>query len=51
MWAPILSANAARVGPLLRELARELDAAADQLSDAEAVSRLFARAHRFTFDP
>lgn len=51
MWAPILSANAARVGPLLRELARELDAAADQLSDADAMSRLFARAHRFTFDP
>lgn len=51
MWAPILATNADRIAPLLRDLARELEGAADRLSDAESVARLFARAHRFTFDP
>lgn len=51
MWAPILSSNAPYLAPLLRELARELEAAADHLSDHESTARLFARAHRFTFDP
>jgi len=51
VWAPILATNAAAVAPLLRALARELDAAADSLADAHAIERLFDRAHRFSFDP
>jgi prephenate dehydrogenase len=51
LWAPIFSTNAHRVAPLLRELSRELDQAADELSDPAAVARLFERAHRFAFDP
>lgn len=51
VWAPILGTNAAAVAPLLRALARDLDAAADALDDAEAVAALFARAGRFRFDP
>ena len=51
VWAPILATNAVAVAPLLRALARELDAAADSLADAHAIERLFDRAHRFSFDP
>jgi hypothetical protein len=39
------------VAPLLKALARDLDAIADQLTDARAVERLFERAHRVAFDP
>ncbi len=51
VWAPILSTNAGEVAPLLRRLARELEEAADVLDDPRAMTDLFARAHRFTFDP
>lgn len=51
VWGPILATNAAAVAPLLRALARDLDTAADTLDDRTAIDRLFARAHRFTFDP
>jgi prephenate dehydrogenase len=51
MWAPILETNAPSVAPLLRALARDLESAADGLADRAQVEALFARAHRFTFDP
>ena len=51
VWAPILGTNAAALAPLLRALARDLDAAADTLDDAGAVTALFTRARRFRFDP
>lgn len=51
VWAPILATNAAAVAPLLKALARDLEAIADDLADAGAVERLFDRAHRVTFDP
>lgn len=51
MWAPILDTNAAALAPLLRALARDLEAAADGLTNRAQVEGLFARAHRFTFDP
>ncbi len=51
MWAPILETNAACIAPLLRALARDLESAADSLADRAQVDALFARAHRFTFDP
>jgi prephenate dehydrogenase len=51
MWAPILAANAAALAPLLRALAGDLDRIAGELGDRAAVERLFAAAHRFTFDP
>ncbi|MCC7031730.1 MAG: prephenate dehydrogenase/arogenate dehydrogenase family protein [Acidobacteria bacterium] len=51
MWAPILDTNAAALAPLLRALARDLEATADGLTDRAHVDALFARAHRFTFDP
>jgi prephenate dehydrogenase len=51
MWAPILETNAASIAPLLRDLARDLESAADGLTDRARVDALFARAHRFTFDP
>ena len=51
VWAPILATNAAAVAPLLRALARDLDAVADGLTDPQEIERLFERAHRVTFDP
>lgn len=51
VWAPILQTNAACLAPLLRALARDLESAADGLTDRARVDALFARAHRFTFDP
>lgn len=51
MWAPILASNAKAVAPLLRALAADLERAASELDDREAIERFFARAHRFTFDP
>jgi prephenate dehydrogenase len=51
VWAPILGTNAAAIAPLLRALARDLDAVADGLADRREVERLFERAHRFSFDP
>jgi prephenate dehydrogenase len=51
VWAPILATNAAAVAPLLKALARDLDAVADGLTDAREIERLFERAHRVTFDP
>lgn len=51
MWGPILASNAAALGPLLRAVARDLDEASQVLEDRAATERLFARAHRFTFDP
>jgi prephenate dehydrogenase len=51
MWAPILGTNAACIAPLLRALAFDLESAADSLDDRAQVDALFARAHRFTFDP
>jgi prephenate dehydrogenase len=51
VWAPILATNAAAVAPLLKALARDLDAVADRLTDAREIERLFERAHRVTFDP
>jgi len=51
VWAPILATNASAVAPLLKELARDLEAAADGLDDPIALARLFERARRFSFDP
>jgi prephenate dehydrogenase len=51
VWAPILATNAEAIAPLLKALARDLDACADGLTDARAIERLFDRAHRITFDP
>jgi prephenate dehydrogenase len=51
VWAPILGTNAAAIAPLLRALARDLEAVADRLEDPAAIEALFARAHRFAFDP
>jgi prephenate dehydrogenase len=51
IWAPILATNAAALAPLLRAMARDLESAADALVDRAQVEALFARAHRFTFDP
>ena len=51
VWAPILATNAAAVAPLLKALARDLDAVAEGLTDAREIERLFDRAHRVTFDP
>lgn len=51
MWAPILETNAAAIAPLLRALARDLEAAADGLTERAHVEALFSRARRFTFDP
>jgi prephenate dehydrogenase len=50
VWAPILATNAA-VAPLLRALAEDLERLSHDLGDREVIERLFARAHRFTFDP
>jgi prephenate dehydrogenase len=50
VWAPILASNAAALAPLLRALASDLEQAASHLEDRAATERLFARAHRFTFD-
>jgi len=50
VWAPILATNAAAIAPLLKALARDLDAMADSLADPRDVDQLFDRAHRFTFD-
>ena len=51
MWAPILQSNAAALAPLLHALAADLERAADELENRDATERLFARAHRFPFDP
>jgi prephenate dehydrogenase len=51
VWAPILGTNAAAIAPLLKALARDLEAVADRLDDRREVERLFERAHRFSFDP
>jgi prephenate dehydrogenase len=51
VWGPILTTNAEALAPLLRALARDLDAWADRLADRRETERLFARAHRYTFDP
>ena len=51
VWAPILATNATAIAPLLKALARDLDALADHLTDAREIERLFDRAHRVTFDP
>lgn len=50
VWAPILATNAAALAPLIRALARDLEATAQALDERGAIDRLFARAHRFTFD-
>jgi prephenate dehydrogenase len=51
MWAPILETNATALAPLLRALADDLARVARELGDREAMEDLFARAHRFPFDP
>ncbi|MCC7124669.1 MAG: prephenate dehydrogenase/arogenate dehydrogenase family protein [Acidobacteria bacterium] len=51
LWAPILATNADAIAPLLRQVARELDAAADSLTDHAAVDALFTRAQRHLPDP
>jgi prephenate dehydrogenase len=51
MWAPILASNARALAPLLQAVADDLDRAARDLEDRDAVERLFARAHRFPVDP
>ena len=51
MWAPILATNATALAPLLRTLADDLTRVAQELGDREAMEELFARAHRFPFDP
>jgi len=51
MWAPILATNATALAPLLRALADDLTRVAQELGDREAMEELFARAHRFPFDP
>jgi prephenate dehydrogenase len=51
MWAPIFASNARAIAPLLRALAADLERAACELDDREAVERFFARAHRYTLDP
>jgi prephenate dehydrogenase len=51
VWAPILASNARALAPLLRALADDLERASHALEDRAAIDRLFARAHRFTFDP
>ncbi len=51
VWAPILETNADLIAPLLRQVARELDAVTDRLTDHGAVTALFARAQRHLPDP
>jgi prephenate dehydrogenase len=51
VWGPILASNAPALAPLLRALADDLERASRDLEDRGATERLFARAHRFTFDP
>jgi len=51
MWVPILETNAAALAPLLRALADDLTRVSLELGDREAMEELFARAHRFPFDP
>jgi prephenate dehydrogenase len=51
VWAPVLATNARALAPLLRALAQDLERASRALEDRGAIDRLFARAHRFTFDP
>jgi prephenate dehydrogenase len=46
MWQGILATNSAELKPLLKYLASELSAFADQLEDADAVKRLFEEASR-----
>jgi prephenate dehydrogenase len=46
MWQSIATTNAAELAPLLKSLARRLDALADQLTDGHSVSELLDEARR-----
>jgi hypothetical protein len=46
LWQSILATNAAEISPLLRDMARQLGAAADQLDAGHDVSELLDKAKR-----
>lgn len=47
MWSSVLETNADQIAPILAALARDLERAAGQLGDAEAMARLFADAQKW----
>ena len=46
MWESVLASNSTELRPLIKYLASELAAFADQLEDPDAVRKLFAEANQ-----